>query len=181
MNLKQCSAKGLLWTFYLRFDARLEFLNPYWTNHLCEKHYCNVHGGHAVQFTLSRTWFSHWCNINAQLVRHEAEDREDCKARNKAGRTVHETQGECISGIRKEEHVQYTLRHPQTAHYEFGKYVLCLLVAVVVVFIVASQGWQTANAHSIGEKNLTRSIHPHLKTVQLHKVFVSSVWRNSVA
>lgn len=65
------------------------------------------------------------------------------------------------------EQNMYILRHPQTEYYEFDKYVWCLLVAVVVVFIVASQGWQTANAHSIGEKNLTRSIHPHLKTVKL--------------
>lgn len=88
--------------YYFRFDARLQFGQII---SKCDKHYCKVHRGDAVQCTLGCTWFSHCRNVNAQLVGHEAEDREDCKARNKAGRTVHQAQGECISGIRTEKYV----------------------------------------------------------------------------
>lgn len=37
-----------------------------------------------------------------------------------------------------------------------------LLVAVVVIFVVASQGSEATQADGIGEEDLSPSIHPHL-------------------
>lgn len=78
------------------------------------------------------TRFSHCCDVHAQFKRHEAEDGEDGEAGDQAGGAVEQTQGEGVS------------------------------VAVVVVFVVASQGWQAAQADGVGEKDLAAGVHPHL-------------------
>lgn len=55
---------------------------------------------------------------------------------------------------------------------------LSWLVAVVIVFVVASEGWQTAKADSVGEKYLAARVHPHL---QNHEYEGDSAWAEAQA
>lgn len=98
--------------------------------------------------------------MNVLLIRHEAQDGEDGKTGDEAGATIQQTERQAISATQK------TLSLKAAFLSSNLKRILGLVVltpvAVIVVFVVAAQSRQGAQADGVGEEDLGAGVHPHL-------------------